>query len=217
MKNNLLHICFVLDESGSMYSSSEDVIGGFSRLVEEQRSQKEGECLISLFTFNHKVSKRYIGVPVNEVTELKYIPSGCTAMNDGIGTAIDEVGKWLCDMKEEDRPCKNLIVIMTDGRENSSSKYSLETVKDMIKHQEEKYSWSFVYMGTDLNSLDDADDLGISLKSISDRSNVSKNYQNINGYAQLARSAQNSVDWENATSYLSCELDMDTSQYLAKN
>jgi hypothetical protein len=36
-------------------------------------------------------------------------------MNDAIGTAIDEIGKWLDAMDEEEKPEKNLIVIMTDG------------------------------------------------------------------------------------------------------
>ena len=38
MKSNLLHICFVLDESGSMYGSTSDVIGGFQKLVDEQKN-----------------------------------------------------------------------------------------------------------------------------------------------------------------------------------
>ena len=49
MKSNLLHICFVLDESGSMYNSVDDVIGGFQKLIDEQKGEKNGECIISLY------------------------------------------------------------------------------------------------------------------------------------------------------------------------
>ena len=38
MKSNLLHICFVLDENGSMYDSTSDVIRGFQKIVDEQKN-----------------------------------------------------------------------------------------------------------------------------------------------------------------------------------
>ena len=148
---------------------------------------------------------------------MKYEPGGCTAMNDGIGTAIDEVGLWLSDMDESERPSKNLIVIMTDGMENASQEYTLQDVKDRIKHQEEKYNWSFVYMGTDLNSLDDAKNLGIALASVSSRDNVANNYSHINAYANCYRSALLDEDYEVATRSLATSLEKDTARYSAEN
>ena len=47
MKSNLLHICFVLDESGSMYNSIDDVIEGFQKLIDEQRKEKNREIIHS--------------------------------------------------------------------------------------------------------------------------------------------------------------------------
>lgn len=35
MKDNFIHVCFIIDESGSMYTSKQDVIGGFKRVIEE--------------------------------------------------------------------------------------------------------------------------------------------------------------------------------------
>lgn len=159
----------------------------------------------------------YLGKDVNEIPALKYEPGGCTAMNDGIGTAIDEVGLWLSDMDESERPSKNLIVIMTDGMENASKEYTLQDVKDRIKHQEEKYNWSFVYMGTDLNSLDDAKNLGIALASVSSRDNVANNYSHINAYANSYRSAVLDADYEVATECLAASLNEDTVKYSAEN
>ena len=217
MKANYIHVCFVIDKSGSMFSSIKDVEGGFKRIIEEQKQVKDGECSISLYTFNNEVEEVYLGKPIDEVEEIDYHPGGCTAMNDGIGTAIDNVGKWLNAMKEEDKPSKNLIVIMTDGLENASKEYSLQDVKDRIKHQEEKYNWSFVYMGTDLNSLDDAKNLGIALASVSSRDNVANNYSHINAYANSYRSAVLDADYEVATECLAASLNEDTVKYSAEN
>ena len=113
-----------------------------------------------------------------------------TAMNDGIGTAIDRIGEWLCNMPESERPEQNLIVIMTDGEENSSRKYTLSKVKEMIQHQTDVYSWKFMYIGTDITTTKDADSLGIRTMSFSNRDNYYKNYDAINASVSCYRSCQ---------------------------
>ena len=217
MKSNLLHICFVLDESGSMYNSVDDVIGGFQKLIDEQKGEKKGECIISLYRFSSTVKKDYIGKPVNEVPKLYYSPGGCTAMNDGVGTAIDEIGKWLSDMDESERPSKNMIVIMTDGQENASKEYNFDTVKAKIKHQEEKYSWTFVYMGTNLQDLKDANRLGIKMRSVSGSRNIAANYSHIDTYAKALRSSTNAASVAAADALLTRQLCEDTTRYQVEN
>ena len=217
MKSNLLHICFVLDESGSMYNSVDDVIGGFQKLIDEQKGEKNGECIISLYRFSSTVKKDYIGKPVNEVPKLYYSPGGCTAMNDGVGTAIDEIGKWLSDMNESERPSKNMIVIMTDGQENASKEYNFDTVKAKIKHQEEKYSWTFVYMGTNLQDLKDANRLGIKMRSVSGSRNIAANYSHIDTYAKALRSSTNAASVAAADALLTRQLYEDTTRYQVEN
>ena len=217
MKSNLLHICFVLDESGSMYNSVDDVIGGFQKLIDEQKGEKKGECIISLYRFSSTVKKDYIGKPVNEVPKLYYSPGGCTAMNDGVGTAIDEIGKWLSDMNESERPSKNIIVIMTDGQENASKEYNFDTVKAKIKHQEEKYSWTFVYMGTNLQDLKDANRLGIKMRSVSGSRNIAANYSHIDTYAKALRSSTNAASVAAADALLTRQLCEDTTRYQVEN
>lgn len=217
MKSNLLHICFVLDESGSMYNSVDDVIGGFQKLIDEQKREKNGECIISLYRFSDTVKKDYIGKPVDEVSKLIYSPGGCTAMNDGVGTAIDEIGKWLSNMDESERPSKNMIVIMTDGQENASKEYDFDVVKGKIKHQEEKYSWTFVYMGTNLQDLKDANRLGIKMRSVSGSRNIAANYSHIDAYAKALRSSTNAASVAAADASLTRQLCEDTTRYQVEN
>lgn len=180
MKEKFIHICFVVDSSSSMSDAVSDVVGGFNKIIKEQKENKEGQCSISLFTFGSNVEEKFIGKDVKEVAELDYHPAGMTAMNDGIGTAIDKIGAWLRDMKEEERPSKNLIVIMTDGEENYSKEYSLKKVQDMIKHQTDKYSWEFMYIGADVTNKKTADDLGIKTRSFTSKLNHFKNYDMLN-------------------------------------
>lgn len=243
MKDNLIHVCFIIDESGSMYGSENDVVGGFNKTINEQKAVEEGECLVSYFKFSDNVREMFVGRKLDDVKPMTvgqgfwqknwsnniglsnsatvnvtldttlstivdnlansivvtedddtfvYSPNGCTAMNDGIGTAIDRIGKWLADMPEEERPSKNLIVIMTDGEENSSREYTLNRVKEMIQHQTEKYNWTFVYMGMDITSAKCADNLGINNRSFSSKSSVDtyKNYDNISSAVKTYRMSE---------------------------
>lgn len=183
MKENFVHVVFVVDESGSMFPSQSDVIGGFKKVIDEQKAVKDGSCAISLFKFATNVKEVFIGKDVNEVEYLdknNYSPDGLTAMNDGIGYAIDKVGEWLRNMKEEERPEKNLVVIMTDGCENHSKDYTIDKVREMIKHQEEKYSWTFLYLGTDITDATAAKDYGFANRGYSSRSNIGESYDLVN-------------------------------------
>lgn len=216
MKDGLVHLCFVIDESGSMYNSVNDVVGGFKELIEKQKADTEGQCIVSVYRFAGKVNKDYIGRDVHEIQELEYHPMGSTALFDAVGTAIDEIGNYLRNMKEEDRPSKNIIVIMTDGEENSSYMYNTPQVKEMIEHQTNKYDWDFIYLGTELADFDDANNLGIRTRSLSGRENVYRNYNHISSYASALKCASSVADREIAYSCLTDELEADTSDYLNK-
>ena len=56
---------------------------------------------------------------------------------------------------------KVLFVIITDGEENSSRKYSTAQIKERIEHQKEKYGWEFVFFGANMDAVMEASKLGI--------------------------------------------------------
>lgn len=187
MKSNYIHVCLVVDCSGSMMGSEKDVVGGIMNVINEQKKNKNGTCSVSLYEFASTVEEKFIGKDVNEINDYKYDLRGCTALYDGIGTAIDNIGKWLADTPEDERPEKNLIVIMTDGLENASKKYKCSQIKEMIKHQEDKYNWTFMYLGSDLSDSRDADSLGITLKAATTKSDLGAAYATINAVTSTYR------------------------------
>lgn len=210
MKSNFIHVCFVIDESSSMYPSVSDVKNGFKKIIDEQKANENGTCAISIFRFaSYAYPPDFIMKDIREVeNELQYNPSGCTAMYDGIGGAIDRIGEVLSDMPESERPEKNLIVIMTDGEENSSHEYQPSKVREMIKHQENKYSWTFLYIGTDISNTEDADRIGISRKFATTRSKIGNSYDTINSVMYCYRNTTGDAKIKAATmdSYLSAEI-----------
>ena len=133
---------FLLDKSGSMESTLDDTIGGFNSFVREQIPL--GGTL-SLYTFSDTCTCEYKDKPIEEVpllTRETYVPGGSTALYDSMGVILRE------------RPT-GTFVILTDGQENTSKKYTKAHVKDLIRMSPDL---GVIYVGVD---IDDATDLGI--------------------------------------------------------
>jgi hypothetical protein len=139
-------ITVILDKSGSMSSIRDDVIGSFNEFV--SKWEKEGVDL-HLYAFNNKV---------DEVTDLRlssdtYIPKGTTALIDAVCSVIDNTGDRLSRMDESDRPDQVLVVIITDGQENSSREFTTQDMRNRIKYQEEVYKWQFVFLAANQDAF----------------------------------------------------------------
>lgn len=172
MKDNFVKIVFVIDESGSMGSSRNDVIGGFNAFIDDQKKEKEGDVNVSLYTFSSDVKTVFSNRNIAEVpnlTEESYHPGGSTSLNDAVGKAINETGNELAAMDEAERPSVVMMVIMTDGEENTSKEFKSSQIRDMIKHQTDKYNWKFIYLGTDITTTRMADDMGIKCRGFSSK------------------------------------------------
>jgi hypothetical protein len=91
----------------------------------------------------------------------KYTCSGCTALNDAVCTAIDTMGKKFADMPEKERPENVICVIITDGFENASVKFSSKDVKDRILHQQDVYKWNFVFLAANQDAFQAGSELGV--------------------------------------------------------
>lgn len=189
MRNDYIHLTMVIDNSGSMWASKEDVIGGFDKIISEQKKDKDGKVTVSLYTFNNVVKEEYVGKEIDDINKFEYNPMGGTAMNDGIGTAIDNTGKWLASMDESERPSKVLVAVFTDGMENASKEYTLSAVKEKIKHQTDVYSWEFIYMGTDITTSEAADNLGFKTKTFGSRKMMANNYNILNSAVSAYKTA----------------------------
>ena len=73
------------------------------------------------------------------MTSKDYRASGCTALLDAIGGAIHHIVGIHRYARKEDIPDHTVFVITTDGMENASHHYSAERVKEMIRHEKDKY------------------------------------------------------------------------------
>ena len=183
MKKGLTEMVFILDRSGSMGGLEKDTIGGYNSLIEKQKKE-EGEALVSTVLFDHEQEVLLDRVPLDKtkkMTEDEYYVRGCTALLDAIGGAIHHIGNIHKYAREEDVPEKTIFVITTDGLENASKHYSYRDVKKMIKRQEEKYGWEFLFLGANIDVAKESDRLGIrqdrAVRYVNDSEGIELNYE----------------------------------------
>lgn len=164
MRKGYTHIAMVLDRSGSMLSVCDDTIGGVNSFIAEQK-KAPGEATFTLFLFDHEFQRVYDQMNITGVAPLTsetYQPRGQTALLEAIWRTIDQTGRHLLELNEEERPEKVLIVIITDGQENASAKeYTIEKVNKKIDHQRSVYSWEFVFLGANQDAITSAAKMGI--------------------------------------------------------
>lgn len=158
MDQNKIFVAIVLDRSGSMQDCAKEAIGGFNRIVEDQK-KVPGVTLVTLAQFDDKYELLHDGVPVEQVqplTDETFVPRGMTALLDAMGKTIVSVGEKLALMAEAERPAKVIMVTITDGEENASKEYKHARIKEMIQHQTKTYSWEFVFVGSEPKAVEDA-------------------------------------------------------------
>ncbi len=163
MKKNLTELVFILDRSGSMAGLEGDTIGGFNSLIAKQR-RENGECLVSTVLFDNDSQVLHDRVPLEKIapmTDRDYTVRGSTALLDAIGGAIHHIGLVHKYAREEDVPENTLFIITTDGMENASHRYSADRVRQMIRHQKEKYGWEFLFLGANIDAVQTAGRFGI--------------------------------------------------------
>jgi len=160
-------VTVILDKSGSMEVRRNDALHGFNALVEDQKRQP-GDAALSLVQFDTSYEPNYTEVALKDVAPLTletYQPNGGTALLDAIGKTINAIGQRLSARADGDRPGKVIVVIVTDGEENSSREFTYAKVNEMIGHQRDVYRWEFIFVGTNQDAVAAASKVGIAADS----------------------------------------------------
>src|SRR6476660_4507390 len=132
-------IAVLLDRSGPMESIKSDTEGGFNAFIAEQRNEPL-DIRVTLAQFDTDYDVVYANRPVREVPPLELQPRGMTALYDAVGKLITDVGAELAALPEYERPGRVVVVVLTDGHENSSREWTHDAVRAVIRRQESEYS-----------------------------------------------------------------------------
>ena len=148
---NYTHILTVVDRSGSMYSIQDDMRGALDEFFKSQ-AELDGKCLVDYVQFDDSYELVFEDKNVADAkAELE--PRGMTALLDAIGKSVTDLGKKLAKKPEDERPGKVIVVVITDGMENSSRDWNRTTIKELIGRQEDKYQWEFTFLGANMDAV----------------------------------------------------------------
>jgi len=152
----MTEIICILDRSGSMNQMANEVINSFNHFINIQKELPitNGEDKLTLVLFDDKYEVVHNRIPLSRtpaLTSSVYFTRGMTALNDAIGKSINSV----------DPTKRNVIVlIQTDGEENSSKEYKSDQIKRLIK-EKENLGWEFNFVGAGLDAFKQGETFGL--------------------------------------------------------
>ena len=157
-----VHYLLVINRSGSMADIRHDMQSGLQAFIDRQLEDVDpAKRTVSLHEFDTLHSLVYDYEPLENAKGYKLNPRGGTALLDACGFAIKQLGVKLKHMPESERPGYVMVLIVTDGEENSSKEYSRSDIKEMIQHQTDTYNWKFSYLGANQDAFAEAGSIGI--------------------------------------------------------
>jgi len=161
-----VHSYILLDRTGSMSDIWEEALGSVNAYAasvgEADEGEIDGEDIktdVTLAVFDYQEGMQFDvlrdSVQAEDwtnVTNDEASPRGMTPLFDAIGRIVN--------LAEADKPEKAVIVIMTDGLENSSRELTKDGAKAALDRARAK-GWEVVFLGAEFASFDDAESVGM--------------------------------------------------------
>ena len=201
-RNDLTELVFILDRSGSMAGLESDTIGGFNGLIDKQK-KVDGKAFVTTVLFDNQQKTVHDRVDLAEVapmTEKEYYVGGSTALLDAVGDTVTHIEKIHKYVRPEDVPAHTMVVITTDGMENSSHRWRAADVKKLVEKKKEG-GWEFLFLGANIDAVSEAARFGIdadrAVRYCNDSVGVRKNVSAVGkAMASLRRDACMPASWK---------------------
>lgn len=162
--SDAVHSYILLDRTGSMSSIWDEALGSVNAYAQSVGEPDEGEAddlktevTLAVFDFQEGFQFDVLrdGVDADgwsPVTNDEASPRGMTPLFDAIGRMISTA--------EADNPEKAVIVIMTDGLENSSRELTKDGANAALDRAK-KRGWEVVFLGAEFANFADAEAVGV--------------------------------------------------------
>ncbi|MEO0607995.1 MAG: vWA domain-containing protein [Pseudomonadota bacterium] len=161
---NAVSSYILLDRTGSMSDIWDEALGSVNAYAEAVGKVEDGEAddletTVTLAAFDYQEGFQFDVLRKDvtpdawaTVTNDDVSPRGMTPLFDAINRTIT--------LAEADNPEKAVIVIMTDGHENSSREVTRAGAKAALDRAEAR-GWEVVFLGAEFASFGDADAVGV--------------------------------------------------------
>ena len=200
---NKTELIFILDRSGSMGGLESDTIGGFNATISDQK-KIDGETRVTTILFDNFFEVLHDRINLQDIaplTQQDYFVRGSTALYDAVALGIRKIVNVQKQTRKEGRADKVIMVITTDGYENSSRDTNAAMLHKMIDDCK-KDGWEFLFLGADIDAQAAAGSIGIdsnrAANFVKDSQGVRVQYDSLNVAISAMRSgAPLPKDWKN--------------------
>jgi len=195
-------LIFILDRSGSMGGLESDTIGGFNATISDQK-KIDGETRVTTILFDNFFEVLHDRINLQDIaplTDKDYFVRGSTALYDAVALGIRKIANVQKQTMPEGRADKVIMVITTDGYENSSRETNAAMLHKMIDDCKQE-GWEFLFLGADIDAQAAAGAIGIeshrSSNYVKDAQGVRVQYDSLNQAISAMRSgAPLPKDWK---------------------
>jgi len=151
-------LLLIIDRSGSMAAIRDDMVGGLQSLLAAQ-AELPGTLTVDIVTFDDEIEHQAVFADPATV-QVRLEPRGMTALLDALGESLEGFRSALEALPAHARPSTVQVVVVTDGHENSSRRYTRDQVKRLIADLTAEWKWDFVYLGANQDAITVGVDLG---------------------------------------------------------
>ncbi len=151
-------LLLIIDRSGSMQAIRDDMVGGLESLLAQQAALP-GRLTVDIVAFDDEVEHQAtFADPASVRVQLE--PRGMTALLDALGDSLEGFRSALSAMPAHAQPATVQVVVVTDGHENASKRWTGQRVNQLITGLADELGWNFVYLGAGQDAIAVGRDLG---------------------------------------------------------
>ena len=147
-------IAMVLDRSGSMSGTEEKTVEAINGFLRQMQGDSLGKsAAFTLMTFDSQgfdVIRRGTVSEVKTLEQKEFSPRAATPLYDAVGDAASKMTGTE----------KNMLVILTDGLENASKKFTQASLRAVIE-EKRKAGWIIIYLGANIDAWKQSESIGV--------------------------------------------------------
>lgn len=189
MSKPTTHVLLLVDDSASMNRVADSVREGFNEYLDSLIADKDAKYRVTVGIFGSEYKNLAVAEKPKDVLKLDRFTyqanQGSTALYDSIARLIREFEQANQNLPKDDRV---LLVIQTDGNDNSSREVDLATARDMIETRQATDTWNVLFLGAGMNGWQAGSSLGVAASNLYQTDHSKAGYAA--SYSGVTRSSQ---------------------------
>jgi hypothetical protein len=189
MSKPTTHVLLLVDDSASMSNVADSVRESFNEYLDSLILDDDAKYRITVGIFGSEYKNLAVAEKPKNVVKLdrsNYRASqGSTSLYDSIARLIREFEQANPNLPKGD---KVLLVIQTDGQDNSSREVDLSTARGMIEARQSGDVWNVLFLGAGMSGWQAGSSLGVADSNLYKTSHTGAGYAA--SYSGVTRSSQ---------------------------